>query len=205
MDFCWEYVFPVKQQKMQKHKSLTRWTRWVRLFLLQDCLFTAQQTNVNHTPNTSLVNSSSSSLKAACTSKIKQPQNNSLSPISVLHRSGLATHFPPLILKPLRPISFCKKRPILQVRQQNPRAFFRRYCRSFSTELNSTSEQQDSVLVKSYNMFFYFTFFFFFRSMLHSTTILHVKNVEFQNHLNTCSVSLTWTFAYYTWYKRKQP
>lgn len=62
--FLLQYVFSVKQKKMQKQSP-----RHVEPdefgFLLQDCLFTAQQTNVNHTPNTSLVNSSSCSLKAA--------------------------------------------------------------------------------------------------------------------------------------------
>lgn len=62
--FLLQYVFSVKQKKMQKQSP-----RHVEPdefgFLLQDCLFTAQQTNVNHTPNTSLVNLSSCSLKAA--------------------------------------------------------------------------------------------------------------------------------------------
>lgn len=69
--FLLQYVFSVKQKTMQKqspgHVEPDEFG-----FLLHDCLFTAQQTNVNHTPNTSLVNSSSCSLKAACTSTFKQ-------------------------------------------------------------------------------------------------------------------------------------
>lgn len=59
--FLLQYVFPVKQKKRCKNKVLDTLNQMSSAFLLQDCLFTAQQTNVNHTPNTSSVNSSSCS------------------------------------------------------------------------------------------------------------------------------------------------
>lgn len=59
--FLLQYVFPVKPKKRCKNKVLDTLNQMSSAFLLQDCLFTAQQTNVNHTPNTSSVNSSSCS------------------------------------------------------------------------------------------------------------------------------------------------